>query len=130
MQAYQKNHEHLEGTYRKLAKSMKMDPDQVAIDFVGDRRALVPPEDGPGDDGKPTEPVDIDLTGKPLAPQTKPVPDESKPADEKPAEVARDPKAKIDFSKMDGAAIGQIDIKGMSKANKKAMGARLKELGF
>lgn len=130
MQAYQKNHEHLEGTYRKLAKSMKMDPDQVAIDFVGDRRALVPPEDGPGDDGKPTEPVDIDLTGKPLAPQTKPVPDESKPADEKPAEVARDPKAKIDFSKMDGAAIGQIDIKGMSKANKAAMSKRLKELGF
>jgi hypothetical protein len=130
MQGYQKNHEHLENTYKKLAKSMKMNPDEVAIDFVGDRRAIIPPEDGPGDDGNPPAPVEIDLQGQPLAPQTKQVPDENRPAENKPAEVKRDPKAKIDFSQMDGPALGQMDTKGMSKANKKAMSERLKELGF
>jgi hypothetical protein len=128
MTTQQRSQESLVLQFTRIAKSQKMKVDEVIIDFIGVKPNLE--YDGAGDDGGPTVPVEIDLSGKPITPQDKPVEDENRPAESKPAEVKRDPKAKIDFSTMDAATLGQIDIKGMSKANKNALKNKLKELGL
>jgi len=132
MQGYQKSHEHLEVVFRKLAKSMGANPDHVVIDFVGDRDRInqLLPEDGPVDDVIPIEPTEIDLKGEPIVSQPRSVADENGRSESQPAKVKRDPNAKIDFDNMDAAALGQIDIKGLSKADKNALRKRLKELGL
>ena len=145
MGTQQLKHEQLEEQFKAIAKRQGWDPRNVVIDFVGDDRPSVKGDGLPGDDGGPPASVEIDLSGKALAPQTTPVTapvatadspegaptgQAGAPAEDQPAPAKRDPKAPIDFKSMDAPTIGQLDIAGMSPENKKAMGARLKELGF